>query len=50
MKTIDIRHLFDIDTWVKIEARARKEGKSPEAVALIILSEGVGLTHSRITK
>lgn len=38
-----IKHLFKPQTWVKIENRARKEGKTPEAVALFILSERVGL-------
>lgn len=41
--TVEIRHLFNPQTWVKIENRARQEGKTPEAVALFILSERVGL-------
>lgn len=40
---IDIRHLFNLETWVKIEERARREGETPEAVALFILAERVGL-------
>lgn len=40
----NITHRFNPQTWVKIENRARKEGKTPEAVALLILSERVGLT------
>ncbi|MBP5509869.1 MAG: hypothetical protein J6Z49_03025 [Kiritimatiellae bacterium] len=44
MKTIKtFRHLFNPQTWVKIENRARKEGKTPEAVACFILSNRVGL-------
>ena len=43
MKSIvNIKHLFHPQTWVKIENRAQKEGKSPEAVALFILSQGGG--------
>lgn len=41
--TVEIKHLFHPQTWVKIENRARAEGKTPEAVALFILSKGVGL-------
>lgn len=41
--TVEIRHHFNPQTWVKIENRARQEGKTPEAVALFILSERVGL-------
>lgn len=44
---VNVRHLFDLDTWVKIEARAAREGKTPEAVALFILSERVGLIPRR---
>ena len=39
----NIKHLFNPQTWVKIENRARKEGKTPEAVAVFILSQRVGL-------
>lgn len=38
-----IKHLFNPQTWVKIENRAKQEGKTPEAVAVFILSERVGL-------
>ena len=38
-----ISHLFKPQTWVKIENRARLEGKTPEAVAVFILTRGVGL-------
>ncbi len=41
--TIEFRHLFNPQTWVKIENRARREGKTPEAVAAFILSRRVGL-------
>jgi hypothetical protein len=41
--TVEVAHLFNPQTWVKIENRARQEGKTPEAVALFILSERVGL-------
>ena len=37
------KHKFHPQTWVKIENRARLEGKTPEAVASFILSRGVGL-------
>lgn len=37
------RHLFNPQTWVKIENRAKREGKTPEAVARFILSRRVGL-------
>ena len=40
----ELQHLFDLETWVKIEERARLEGSTPEAVAVFILSGGVGLT------
>ena len=44
MKTIKtFKHLFAPQTWVKIENRAKREGKTPEAVAALILSERVGL-------
>lgn len=39
----NIKHRFNPQTWVKIENRARKEGKTPEAVAVFILSQRVGL-------
>lgn len=38
-----IKHLFNPQTWVKIENRAKREGKTPEAVAVFILSQRVGL-------
>ena len=41
--TKTIKHLFNPQTWVKIENRAKQEGKPPEAVAVFILSEKVGL-------
>lgn len=41
--TKTFRHLFNPQTWVKIENRAKQEGKTPEAVAVFILSERVGL-------
>ena len=41
--TKTIKHLFNPQTWVKIENRAKREGKTPEAVAAFILSERVGL-------
>ena len=44
--TKTIKHLFNPQTWVKIENRAKKEGKTPEAVAAFILSERVGLMPS----
>ena len=37
------KHFFHPQTWVKIENRARKEKKTPEAVAAFILSRRVGL-------
>ena len=44
MKNIKtFKHLFTPQTWVKIENRAKREGKAPEAVAAFILSEQVGL-------
>ena len=44
MKTIkSFKHLFTPQTWVKIENRAKREGKTPEAVAAFILSKRVGL-------
>ena len=44
MKTTKtFRHLFNPQTWVKIENRAKREGKTPEAVARFILSRRVGL-------
>ena len=33
----------DVETWVKIENRAKREGKTPESVAAFILSRRVGL-------
>lgn len=42
-KKISVRHLFTPSTWVKIENRARLEKKSPQAVAVFILAERVGL-------
>lgn len=44
--TKTFRHLFTPQTWVKIENRAKREGKTPEAVARFILSRGVGLIPS----
>ncbi len=41
--TKSFTHLFNPQTWVKIENRARREGKTPEAVAVFILSRRVGL-------
>jgi len=41
--TKSFKHLFSPQTWVKIENRAKREGKTPEAVAAFILSERVGL-------
>ena len=41
------KHYFHPQTWVKIENRARKEGKTPEAVAAFILSQRVGLMPSK---
>lgn len=41
--TKTFRHLFNPQTWVKIENRAKREGKTPEAVARFILSRRVGL-------
>ncbi len=41
--TKTFRHLFNPQTWVKIENRAKLEGKTPEAVARFILSRRVGL-------
>ena len=39
----NFKHRFNPQTWVKIENRARKEGKTPEAVAAFILARRVGL-------
>ncbi len=44
--TKTFRHLFNPQTWVKIENRAKREGKTPEAVARFILSRRVGLIPS----
>lgn len=44
--TKSFKHLFTPQTWVKIENRAKREGKTPEAVAAFILSERVGLMPS----
>ena len=41
--TKTFRHLFNPQTWVKLENRAKREGKAPEAVARFILSRRVGL-------
>ena len=41
--TKTLKHLFNPQTWVKIENRAKHEGKTPEAVAAFILSRRVGL-------
>ena len=41
--TKTIMHPFHPQTWVKIENRARMEGKTPEAVAAFLLARGVGL-------
>lgn len=43
MKLKNLKHLFKPSTWVKIENRAKQEGKTPEAIAVFILSRGVGL-------
>ena len=48
--TKSIKHRFNPQTWVKIENRARKEGKTPEAVATFILSRRVGLMPNVATK
>ena len=48
--TKNFKHLFHPQTWVKIENRARKEGKTPEAVAVFILSRRVGLIPQRAAK
>lgn len=41
--TKTFRHLFNPQTWVKIENRAKRDGKTPEDVARFILSRRVGL-------
>lgn len=41
--TKSFKHCFSPSTWVKIENRARLEGKTPEAVAVFLLSKGIGL-------
>ena len=41
--TKNFKHLFHPQTWVKIENRAKREGKTPEAVAAFILSRRLGL-------
>ena len=41
--TKTFRHLFNPQTWVKIENRAKRDGKTPEAVARFILSRRGGL-------
>jgi len=43
MQTKNFKHGFRPATWVKIENRAKKEGKTPEEVAAFILSQRVGL-------
>ena len=43
MQTKNFKHKFHPATWVKIENRAKQEGKTPEEVAAFILSERVGL-------
>ena len=43
MQLKKLKHLFKPSTWIKIENRAKKEGKTPEAIASFILSRGVGL-------
>lgn len=45
MKVKNFKHRFSPTTWVKIENRAKQEGKTPEEVAVIILSERVSLTR-----
>ena len=45
--TKNFKHRFNPQTWVKIENRARKEGKTPEAVAAFILSQRAGLMPSK---
>ena len=42
-----IKHAFAPSTWVKIENRARQQGKTPEAVAAFILARGVGLIPTK---
>ena len=44
--TKSIKHKFNPQTWVKIENRARQDGKTPEAVAAFILARRVGLMPS----
>lgn len=43
MKIKNFKHRFNPATWVKIENRAKLEGKTPEEVATFILAERVGL-------
>lgn len=53
MKIKNLKHRFNPATWIKIENRAKREGKTPEAVAAFILSERVGLipkTDKRVQK
>ena len=45
-----IAHKFNPQTWVKIENRAKRLGKTPEAVALFILAERVGLIPNAAKK
>ena len=44
METKAIKHCFNVRTWIKIENRARREGKTPEAVASLFLDKRVGVT------
>ena len=41
---------LDVRTQVKIEKRARLEGKTPEAVAAFILDKWVGVTQKKRTR
>lgn len=44
MDTKTISSEIDVRVWIKIENRARREGKSPEEVASLFLDERVGVT------
>lgn len=46
LPTINFNDL-DPRTQVRIENRARKEGKTPEAVAVFILEKRVGVTRKQ---
>lgn len=43
MQVKSFKHRFHPTTWVKIENRAKREGRTPEEVAAFILAERVGL-------